>query len=86
MIRVWSKLVRSRRRDTRSFRDALIIGQIICPARSADKERKIVMNEYEVAEVFEIGDAGEVIQTPKRVVLDEIGGDQGPDQQCLDDE
>ena len=44
------------------------------------------MNKYEVAELFEVGDAGEVIQTPKRVVLDEIGGDQGPDQQSLDDE
>ena len=44
------------------------------------------MNNYEVAEVFEIGDAGEVIQTPKRVVLDEIGGSEGPEGQSLEDE
>jgi hypothetical protein len=44
------------------------------------------MNEYEVAEVFEIGDAGEVIQTPKAVFLDEIAGDSGPDRVSLEDE
>ena len=50
------------------------------------KERKTVMNNYEVVEVFEFGDAGEIIQTPKFVVLDEIGGDQGPERQSLEDE
>ena len=44
------------------------------------------MNNYEVVEVFEFGDAGEIIQTPKWVVLDEIGGDQGPERQSLEDE
>lgn len=44
------------------------------------------MNNYEVAEVFEIGDAGEVIQTPKTVVLDEIAGDQGPGPGIVEDE
>jgi len=44
------------------------------------------MNEYEVTEVFEIGDAGEVIQTPKSVLVDEIGGPFGPDSNRLEDE
>ncbi len=44
------------------------------------------MNEYEVAEVFEIGDAGEVIQTPKDVFLDEIGGNFGVESNRLEDE
>jgi len=44
------------------------------------------MNKYEVTEIFEVGDAGEVIQTPKRVVLDEIDGDLGPERQSLEDE
>jgi hypothetical protein len=44
------------------------------------------MNNYEVAEVFEFGDAGEIIQTPKFAVLDEIGGTDGPDRLSLEDE
>jgi hypothetical protein len=44
------------------------------------------MNEYEVAEVFEFGDAGEIIQTPKTRFVDEIAGDQGPDNLSLEDE
>ena len=37
------------------------------------------MNKYEVVEVIEVGDAGEIIQTPKRVLVDEIGGSDGPE-------
>ena len=44
------------------------------------------MKEYEVADLFEVGDAGEIIQTPKFAVLDEIGGTDGPDRQSLEDE
>jgi len=44
------------------------------------------MNEYEETEVFEFGDAGEVIQTPKRGLLDEIGSGQGPEGNQLEDE
>ena len=44
------------------------------------------MNNYEVAEVFEIGDAGEVIQTPKDILLDEVSGSDGPGRQNLEDE
>ena len=44
------------------------------------------MNEYEVAEVFEIGDAGEVIQTPKYGILDEVAGTDGPNQYSQEDE
>jgi hypothetical protein len=55
--------------------------------RSSDKkERKRVMNKYEVAEVFEFGDAGEIIQTPKGIALDEVGGSDGPDRQSLEDD
>jgi hypothetical protein len=50
------------------------------------KERETVMNNYEVAEVFEIGDAGEVIQTPKFAILDEVAGTDGPNQYSQDDE
>ena len=44
------------------------------------------MNEYEVTEVFEIGDAGEVIQTPKFAILDEVAGTDGPNQDSIEDE
>ena len=44
------------------------------------------MNKYEVEEVFEIGDAGEVIQTPKTVLVDEIGAPLGPESNRLEDE
>jgi hypothetical protein len=44
------------------------------------------MNEYEVTEVFEFGDAGEVIQTPKLGLLDEVGSGLGPESNRLEDE
>jgi len=44
------------------------------------------MNNNEVAEVFEFGDAGEIIQTPKGVALDEVGGSDGPERQSLEDD
>ena len=44
------------------------------------------MNNYEVAEVFEFGDAGEIIQTPKDVALDEVGSSDGPNRLSLEDE
>ena len=44
------------------------------------------MNNYQVEEIFEIGDAGEVIQTPKFVLVDEIGGTLGPESNRLEDE
>ena len=44
------------------------------------------MNNYEVAEVFEFGDASEIIQTPKLGILDEVGGNEGPNQYSLEDE
>jgi len=36
------------------------------------------MNKYELVEVIEVGDAGEIIQTPKTVLVDEISGSDGP--------
>jgi hypothetical protein len=44
------------------------------------------MNEYEVAEIFEVGNAGEVIQTPKYGLLDEVGSGLGPESNRLEDE
>ncbi|HEY6247807.1 MAG TPA: hypothetical protein VIX17_28000 [Pyrinomonadaceae bacterium] len=44
------------------------------------------MNNYEVTEIFEVGDAAEIIQTPKDVALDEIAGSEGPGRQNLEDE
>ena len=44
------------------------------------------MKDYEVADLFEVGDAGEVIQTPKPSMIDEVGGSDGPNQYSLDDE
>jgi hypothetical protein len=44
------------------------------------------MNEYEVTEIFEVGDAGEVIQTPKLFFIDEVAGSDGPEQHNLEDE
>lgn len=42
--------------------------------------------EYEVCELTEIGDAGQIIQTPKPVLFDEIAGNEGPDRQSLEDD
>jgi len=36
------------------------------------------MNKYELVEVIEVGDAGEIIQTPKTVLFDEVTGSEGP--------
>ena len=44
------------------------------------------MNKYEVEELFEVGDAGEIIQTPKTALMDEVGGSDGPNQHSLEDE
>lgn len=41
---------------------------------------------YETVEPFEVGNATELIQTPKDVVLDEVGGNDGPMHAALDDE
>jgi len=72
-----------------SLRGRTPLNQNIIRLRSksaGEKERKTVMNEYEVAEVFEIGDAGEVIQTPKYGILDEVAGTDGPNQYSQEDE
>jgi hypothetical protein len=44
------------------------------------------MKEYEVADPFEVGDAGELIQTPKQWMIDEVAGSDGPHQYSLEDE
>ena len=44
------------------------------------------MKDYEVMEIVEIGDAGEVIEGPKFVILDEVGGNEGPDRNSVDEE
>ena len=44
------------------------------------------MKEYEVADLFEVGDAGEIIQTPKQAMIDEVAGSDGPNQYSLEDE
>ena len=44
------------------------------------------MNNYEVTDLFEVGDAGEIIQTPKYGILDEVAGNDGPNQYSLEDE
>jgi len=43
------------------------------------------MNNYEVVEVFDFGDAGEIIQTPKDVALDEVGNSDGPNRLSEDE-
>ena len=50
------------------------------------EQGEIVMKEYEVADLFEVGDAGEIIQTPKFAMLDEVAGSDGPNQYNLEDE
>ena len=52
--------------------------------RPSDGE--IVMKNYEVEDLFEAGEAGEVIQTPKPAMIDEVAGSDGPNQYSLDDE
>ena len=44
------------------------------------------MNNYQVADVFEFGDAGELIQTPKPMFLDEIAGSEGPLAKDIEEE
>jgi hypothetical protein len=44
------------------------------------------MDNYEVTDLFEVGEAGEIIQTPKDVFIDEVGGNLGPARQDLEDE
>jgi hypothetical protein len=36
------------------------------------------MNNYEVTDVFEVGDAGILIQDKERIAEDEVSGFQGP--------
>jgi len=45
-----------------------------------------VMKDYEVADLFEVGDAAEIIQTPKFAMIDEVAGSDGPSQYTLEDE
>jgi len=44
------------------------------------------MNNYQVADVFEFGDAGNLIQTPKFMLIDEIAGAEGPNATEIDEE
>jgi hypothetical protein len=44
------------------------------------------MKNYEVMDVLEVGDAGEVIEGPKEVILDELAGNEGPARDSLEDE
>lgn len=44
------------------------------------------MKDYEVADLFEVGDAAEIIQTPKFAMIDEVAGSDGPSQYTLEDE
>jgi hypothetical protein len=41
---------------------------------------------YEITEPYEVGNAAELIQTPKSVVLDEVGGNEGPMHEAVEDE
>ena len=41
---------------------------------------------YDATEVFEVGNAAELIQGPKDAILDEVGGNDGPMHAALDDE
>lgn len=42
--------------------------------------------KYEVTELCEVGNAAELIQGPKDAILDEVGGNDGPMHQALDDD
>ena len=44
------------------------------------------MDRYEVIEVFEAGNAGELIQTPKEQGIDEVSGFLAPRTEALEDE
>ena len=46
----------------------------------------IVWQREGVADLFEVGDAGEIIQTPKFAMIDEVAGSDGPNQYSLEDE
>jgi hypothetical protein len=50
------------------------------------EQGEIAMKEYDVADLFEVGDAGEIIQTPKQWMIDEVAGSDGPNQFSLEDE
>jgi hypothetical protein len=41
---------------------------------------------YEVTDLFEAGNAGTLIQTPKHVLGDDIGGFFGPGSEGVEDE
>ena len=41
---------------------------------------------YEVNELLEVGDAGATIQAGKDVLMDEVSGVLGPNQQSLEDD
>ena len=44
------------------------------------------MKNYEVVDLVEIGDAGEVIETLKPFIIDEVGGNDGPARDGFEDE
>ena len=50
------------------------------------EQGEAVMKEYEVADLLEVGDAGEIIQTPKPAMIDEVAGSDGPNQFSLEDD
>ena len=41
---------------------------------------------YEINELLELGDAGTTIQAGKDVLMDEVSGVLGPNQQSLEDD
>ena len=44
------------------------------------------MNDYEVNDLFEAGDAGEMIQAKISVLNDETGGPGGPESEAFEEE
>jgi hypothetical protein len=57
--------------EAKSGARALGVGQNL-------SERRKKMNNYEVSDVFEVGQAGSLIQDKERITEDEVAGLQGP--------